>query len=308
MTGIVYQSTGLWYRIKMEDGKIISSRLAGKNRLIEGKLTNPIAVGDSVVLIPSSDGSDMVIDSILPRRNYLIRKSPHKTEHSHIIASNIDLGIFVFTSKLPRTSRGFLDRFLICSEAYDIPVLILLHKWDQYDEKELNELGDILALYDQLGYSVASSSVVIPLGMEKIAKELKGKTSLLFGHSGAGKSSILNFLFPDLELKTSPLSDFSKKGKHATTFAQMFDLDDTSRVIDMPGIKEFALEDNIEDYEISQFFPEIKAAGENCKFYNCLHLHEPGCRVLEELENGMIDQGRYNSYRGLVEKGDFKSK
>jgi len=308
MIGIVYQSTGLWYKIKLGDGSIISSRLAGKYRLQKGKLTNPIAVGDSVVLLPSSDGSDLIIDSVNPRKNYLIRKSPHKTEHSHIIASNIDLGIFVFTLKLPRTSRGFLDRFLVCSEAYGIPVLILLHKWDQYDKKEMVELKEISDLYFGLGYPIFRSSVVQPLGMKQIAKELNGKTSLLFGHSGTGKSSILNYLFPDLGLKTSPISNFSKKGKHATTFAQMFDLNQSSRVIDMPGIKEFALEDDIEDYEISQFFPEFRKAGKDCKFYNCLHLHEPECKVLAGLENGIIDQGRYNSYRGLVEKEDFKSK
>ncbi len=308
MKGTVYRSTGLWYIVKLESGQFVTSRLAGKNRLTTGKLTNPIAVGDVVILDDNKDGNDHVIIDIRDRENYLIRKSPRKTEHSHIIASNLDLGIFVFTKKLPRTSQGLLDRFLVACEAYGIPVLILFHKWDIYDEDQKKELEKTIKLYESLGYETMVSSIEDPLSMEAILEAIKGNTSLFFGHSGSGKSSILNMIFPGLDLKTSELSGFSNKGRHTTTFAQMFDLDEETRVIDIPGIKEFALEDNIENYEISQFFPEIRDSGRQCKFYNCLHVNEPNCHVQKDLAEGFIDLQRYKSYLGLIEESDFKKK
>ncbi len=308
MKGTVYQSTGLWYNVKTDEENFVPARLLGKNRLEESKLTNPVAVGDRVELIKDSLGKEFLIESIEPRKNYLIRKSPRKTEHSHIIASNIDLGIFVFTLSYPRTSTGFLDRFLVCCEAYGIPSKILLHKWDNYKDREKNKLTGIKKVYDRIGYETDITSIQDPRSLETLENEMRGKTSLLFGHSGVGKSSILNLLFPGLDLKTSEVSDFTKKGRHTTTFAQMFDLDENGRVIDIPGIKEFALEDNFEKYEIGQFFPEIKEYAGDCKFHNCLHMHEPGCQVIPKVEDGTINFERYKSYCGLVEAEDFKNK
>ncbi len=278
--------------------------MEGKLRLKDSKLTNPVAVGDKVEV----HGSDHMITKVLPRKNYLIRKSPRKTEHSHIIASNIDLAVFVFTKRLPRTSPGFLDRFLVCCEAFDIKPLILIHKWDLLDASESELLEEMESLYLSIGYDIIKTSVVSGVGMEKLAVLLDQQTNLFFGHSGTGKSSIMNSLFPDLDLKTSEISDFSKKGKHATTFAQMFDVGGETKVIDIPGIKEFALDDDIEDYEISHFFPEIRKVGESCRFHNCLHLNEPNCKVLEALGKGEISESRFKSYLGLIEKGDFKMK
>ena len=278
--------------------------MEGKIRLKDSKLTNPIAVGDRVEV----GEEDLMIQAVLPRKNYFIRQSPRKTEHFHVIASNIDLAVFVFTKKLPRTSTGFLDRFLVCCEAFDISPLILIHKWDQYDDKEKDQLHELKDLYKGIGYGVLISSVIDGSGMDELPAELKEKTTLFFGHSGSGKSSIMNFLYPDLNLKTSDISGFSKKGKHATTFAQMFDVEGGSRLIDIPGIKEFALDDEIEDYELSHFFPEIKEFGQGCKFHTCLHLNEPDCKVKEAVTTGLINENRYVSYVGLVEKSDFKKR
>lgn len=303
MRGIIIKSTGSWYQVlDQESGKIYEARIRGKFKLIKTRLTNPLAVGDFVEF--SLEQDDIAwITKIEPRKNYLIRKAVNLSKEAHIIASNIDIGCILFTLKMPETSLGFLDRFLVCCEAYDIKPLILFNKADLLDQEELEYAEDIATVYQSIGYDSLFVSSVSELNMEGLRDILKDKTSVFFGHSGSGKSTLVNALNPEVNLKTGDISDIHLKGKHTTTFAQMHFWPFGGQVIDTPGVREFAMID-VEKEEIQHYFPEIFSISENCKFNNCLHINEPKCAVLDALEHEEILESRYATYIKLMEEAE----
>lgn len=303
MRGIIIKSTGSWYQVlDQESGKIYEARIRGKFKLIKTRLTNPLAVGDFVEF--SLEQDDIAwITKIEPRKNYLIRKAVNLSKEAHIIASNIDIGCILFTLKMPETSLGFLDRFLVCCEAYDIKPLILFNKADLLDREELEYAEDIATVYQSIGYDSLFVSSVSELNMESLREILKDKTSVFFGHSGSGKSTLVNALNPEVNLKTGDISDIHLKGKHTTTFAQMHFWPFGGQVIDTPGVREFAMID-VEKEEIQHYFPEIFSISENCKFNNCLHINEPKCAVLDALEHEEILESRYATYIKLMEEAE----
>ncbi|MCL1668762.1 ribosome small subunit-dependent GTPase A [Elizabethkingia ursingii] len=303
MRGIIIKSTGSWYQVlDQESGKIYEARIRGKFKLIKTRLTNPLAVGDFVEF--SLEQDDIAwITKIEPRKNYLIRKAVNLSKEAHIIASNIDIGCILFTLKMPETSLGFLDRFLVCCEAYDIKPLILFNKADLLDQEELEYAEDIATVYQSIGYDSIFVSSVSELNMEGLREILKDKTSVFFGHSGSGKSTLVNALNPEVNLKTGDISDIHLKGKHTTTFAQMHFWPFGGQVIDTPGVREFAMID-VEKEEIQHYFPEIFSISENCKFNNCLHINEPKCAVLDALEHEEILESRYATYIKLMEEAE----
>ncbi|EQB94009.1 TPA: ribosome small subunit-dependent GTPase A [Elizabethkingia anophelis] len=303
MRGIIIKSTGSWYQVlDQESGKIYEARIRGKFKLIKTRLTNPLAVGDFVEF--SLEQDDIAwITKIEPRKNYLIRKAVNLSKEAHIIASNIDIGCILFTLKMPETSLGFLDRFLVCCEAYDIKPLILFNKADLLDREELEYAEDIATVYQSIGYDSLFVSSVSGLNMESLREILKDKTSVFFGHSGSGKSTLVNALNPEVNLKTGDISDIHLKGKHTTTFAQMHFWPFGGQVIDTPGVREFAMID-VEKEEIQHYFPEIFSISENCKFNNCLHINEPKCAVLDALEYEEILESRYATYIKLMEEAE----
>lgn len=302
MKGIVWKSTGSWYNVKTEDGKVYQSRTRGKLRLKGLKTTNPIAVGDEVELTITSDNEATITD-ILPRKNYIIRESIKKSSQGHIIAANVDQTLLVATLKQPRTSLGFIDRFLVTSEAYGVPQVLVFNKTDLYSDKELKKLNEWRALYENIGVKTTAISALNKAGLDDIKALLKGKITLISGHSGVGKSTLLNELSPEINQVTKEISSFADKGVHSTTFAEMFALNDDSFVIDTPGIKELGLID-IEPNELSGYFPEIHEISEHCKFYNCSHVHEPKCAVIEAVQNGEIAESRYKSYVSMYSGED----
>ena len=304
MNGVVIKSTGSWYLVRDANGNLHPCRLRGKFKLKDAKVSNPLAVGDRVTFErEASEENTAIINHIEPRQNYIIRKSTHKTAHSHIIAANLDQALLVVTLVSPRTSFGFIDRFLVTAEAYDIPVTIIYNKIDLYDEEDRRYQEAILGLYNQIGYPGISCSAEKEIGLDAVRAVLQDKTSLISGHSGVGKSTLINKLVPDLALKTSEISDYSDKGKHTTTFAEMFEVNPTSFIIDTPGIKELGLVD-IENNELGHFFPEIRDRMNDCKYYNCRHLNEPGCAVIPAVKAGQIALTRYESYRSILAEED----
>ncbi|MEO9483757.1 MAG: ribosome small subunit-dependent GTPase A [Ekhidna sp.] len=301
MKALVIKSTGLWYEVKAGEEKLVA-RLRGKFKLEEKKLTNPIAVGDWVEVNPNEqvDG-EWVITKIYDRENYVIRESPRKKGHDHIIASNIDQGILIVTLKRPRTSLGFIDRFLISLESFRIPGVILFNKKDLYSEKDLLKYEELKSIYESVGYAVKLCQ--FDNDVEEEVKELfRNKTSLLAGHSGAGKSTLINRLIPKAQQEVSEISNFANKGVHTTTFAELFFLESGSSVIDTPGIKELGLSD-IEDEELSHYFPEMRKFLGQCKFHNCLHENEPGCEVKKAV-GGAVSELRYESYLAILRTED----
>ncbi|XOV93290.1 MAG: ribosome small subunit-dependent GTPase A [Bacteroidota bacterium] len=301
MRGLVVKSTGSWYRVKTEKG-MLDARLLGKFKLEDKKITNPIAVGDEVQLEPNPGGADeWLIKEILPRKNYIIRKSPRKKAHNHLIATNVDQAVMVATLKMPRTSFGFIDRFLVTLEAFRIPGVIFFNKTDLLDDNEKEQLIDIMTRYDSIGYKCAFGSV-LRNQLGDIKELLKGKISLFSGHSGSGKSSLINILIPHADQKISEISNFANKGVHTTTFAEMFFNKDLT-IIDTPGIKELGLSE-IEPEELGHYFPEFRKLLGQCKFNNCLHVEEPGCAVKDALDAGEIHYERYISYLSMLEDED----
>lgn len=304
MKGRVIKSTGSWYLVRTED-TIVSARLKGKFKQDELKLTNPIAVGDWVALDREPGQETAVIHDILPRDNYVIRKSTRKQHFSHIIASNLDQAILVITMKKPRTSFGFIDRFLVATESYGIPTLLVVNKMDQLSGEEEKEwLQDIHDIYTPLGYKVLELSALKDSNLaETFIPFVEGKSSLISGHSGVGKSTLLNAVIPDARQDTKEVSDSSAKGVHTTTFAELFLLPGSGDLIDTPGIKEFGILD-VEDEELSHFFPEMRVYLGQCKYNNCTHVNEPGCVVLKKLEEGYIHPYRYQSYLNILTEED----
>ena len=301
---MVYKSTGSWYKVDIGESELLDCRLVGKLKLSKTGATNPVAVGDEVMLeLEAGQEGQALIREILPRRNYLIRKSVHKTGQAHIIASNLDQVLVIASLTLPRTSLGFIDRMLVSAESYGIPARVIFNKSDLLQEDELAYAEDLAAMYSDIGYPALITSVKEEKNLDAFAEILRGKTSLLSGHSGVGKSSLVNAIFPGLNLSTQEISDFANKGKHTTTFAEMHRLDENSRIIDTPGIKELGLMD-MEDDPLSHYFPEMRPFAENCRFYNCSHVHEPGCAVLEAVEKGKLPLTRYESYLSMLEGDD----
>ena len=295
--GTVYKSTGSWYLVKTRDN-FLECRIKGKIRLKDISTTNPIAVGDHVIFELENDGNGIISD-ILPRTNYIIRKSVNLSKQHHIIASNIDISVLVVTLNNPTTSQNFIDRFLVSCQAYDIPVIIAFNKIDIYSKKESNELEKLIKIYKKIGYSCELISAKYGNGLNKLINLMKNKTCIISGHSGVGKSTLINSISPNLQLKTKEISSSHNQGKHTTTYAEMFDLDSNIRIIDTPGIRGFGLVD-ISKYELGDFFPEFFIAKQQCKFNNCLHLDEPDCNVKKKIKEGEIYESRYNTYLDML--------
>jgi len=316
MNATVYKSTGNWYIVKVSDGlepsghqKTFNARLLGKFKMNGLTSTNPIAVGDQVTIEMENElEGSVTITEIGKRKNYITRTSPANKHQHHIIASNIDQSLLFATLKDPKTSQGFIDRFLITSEAYHIPSIIVFNKSDLYRKKEEEKFAQVKSIYEAIGYRVLSMSIENGDGVEAVKALLKDKVTLLSGHSGVGKSTFINAVFPELKLKTQDVSGWSGKGLHTTTFAEMFDLppDGGGKIIDTPGIRELGLVD-ISKEELSHYFPEMRALINDCRFNNCMHLNEPGCAVKKAVEEGGIHMDRYISYCNILETINEKS-
>ncbi len=298
MKGRIIKSTGSWYEVLAEDHKKYACRVRGKFRLDEIKESNPVAVGDYVLIeLENEVGS---ITEILSRQNHILRQSVKKTGHASVLAANVDQVMLVATFKQPRTSWGFIDRFLVAAESFRIPQVLIFNKKDILTQHQLEELLPMLNRYESFGVSTMIISASFDSDLSNILKVLKGKTTLVAGHSGVGKSTLLNRLSPEISQSTGIISDFSEKGTHTTTFAEMFQLDDTTFIIDTPGIKEWGLVD-MEPQEISDYFPEMRDLRLNCKFgARCLHINEPKCAIKEAVENNQIALSRYESYLSMA--------
>jgi ribosome biogenesis GTPase len=306
MKAVIYKSTGSWYVAKAENGKIYNARIKGIFKIDGITSSNPLAVGDEVDLEEESEITTAIITEIHHRRNYVARSSPHRKSQKHIVASNIDQSILFATLKEPRTSQGFIDRFLVSCEAFHVKAMIVFNKADIYREKEMKKFGELKHLYEQVGYRVFLTSVINNQGVDEIKELLADKITLVSGHSGVGKSSLLNAIFPELELKTQNVSGWSGKGQHTTTFAEMFDLPDGGKIIDTPGVKEFGIVD-ISKQELSHYFPEMRDRLNDCQFNNCLHINEPGCAIKEAVAKGEVSEERYVSYYNILESIDDKN-
>lgn len=298
MRGIVTKSTGSWYQVLDEKGNRYECRIKGKFRTHGIKTTNPIAVGDWVEFEVELGQQSAVITKLEPRKNYIIRRSVNLSKQTQIIGANLDLALLVVTLASPPTSTGFIDRFLVTAEAYSIPAGIVFNKLDLFSDEGLEILAEYVDIYESLGYPCYTVSALEKQNIEDLKQVLKDKITLVSGHSGVGKSTLINALIPGLELKTGNISDWSDKGKHTTTFAEMIDLPFGGKLIDTPGIRELGIVD-IEPQELSHFFPEMRMLLNQCKFHNCRHINEPGCAVLEALENGEIEPSRYDSYLSI---------
>ena len=301
MQGTVYKSTGSWYRVKTDDGAFYDCRIKGKFRIKGIKSTNPVAVGDEVLFSLVTDGDETVgqIYEIMDRRNYLVRKSVKLSKQVHIIAANVDLVFLMVTLENPRTYPEFIDRFLATAEAYSVPCVLLFNKEDTMDSHLKAETMYMADLYREIGYSCLGISAMTGKNVDKVLEMMNGKTCMFVGHSGVGKSTLINRIAPDLGLRTAEISEQHRQGQHTTTFAEMYDLPSGARIIDTPGIKGFGLVD-MEKQEIGDYFPELFALKSECRFNNCLHLDEPGCAVKEALETGRISLSRYRSYIQMV--------
>ena len=305
MTGLVYKSTGSWYTVRSEQGDFIECRMKGKFRIKGIKSTNPIAVGDIVdfELDQTSDTITGTIHHIHERKNYIVRKSVNLSHQMHIIASNVDQVFLLITINNPPTTTNFIDRFLVTAEAYGIEAILVFNKIDTFDELTINEQLYLQHIYQKIGYQCLRTSSTAGTGVEKLKEMMIAKVSMFSGHSGVGKSTLVNALEPSLHLKTTVISEQSKQGQHTTTFAEMYDLSFDARIIDTPGIKGFGIVD-MEKEEISGYFPEFFKLQDQCKFNNCLHKEEPGCAIKKALESDAIAWSRYKSYLQILEGED----
>jgi ribosome biogenesis GTPase len=304
--GLVYKSTGSWYQVKSDEGNFYQCRIKGKLRLSGIRSTSPVAVGDRVGF-DLDDEAIGVIHTIDQRENYLVRKSVNLSKQLHIIGANIDLVFLVITLKNPETFTTFIDRFLVSAAAFGIETVLLFNKMDQYTEEELEIVNELKELYASIGYQSVFCSTKSGQGMSELRNLMKDNTSIFSGHSGVGKSTLINTVAPELRLKIGEISEQHGQGQHTTTFAEMFDLSFGGRIIDSPGIRGFGIAD-IDKEEIARYFKEFFKASENCKFNNCQHLSEPGCAVKSELEEGAIAESRYQSYLSMVleEEGPYR--
>jgi ribosome biogenesis GTPase len=302
MTGTVYKSTGSWYFVKSEEGDLYQCRIKGKFRIKGIKSTNPIAVGDSVEFDIETIGDEEigVIKLIHERTNYIVRKSVNLSKQTQIIASNIDLAFLLITINNPPTLTTFIDRFLVTAQAYSIKVILVFNKIDSYKEEEKGEIAYLKDIYETIGYTCVEVSAIKNINLDTIKNLMKGKTSLFSGHSGVGKTTLLNALEPGLNLKTKQISDQHQQGQHTTTFAEMFDLSFNAKIIDTPGIKGFGVV-AIDKEELGDYFTEFFALKSACKFHNCIHVNEPQCAVKEALEDEKVSWSRYKSYLQILE-------
>lgn len=305
-SGIVFKSTGSWYNVQVESGEFLKCRTRGKLKLTEVKTTNPVAVGDKVIVVPDLHHAGTGnIREILPRENFVIRKSVHKTEHGHLLAANIDQAIILVTISHPKTSFGFIDRFLVSTEAFRIPSIILINKTDIHSAHDNVLMEQLIDTYELIGVRCFPISIKENKGLDVLSKLLKNKLTLIAGHSGTGKSTLMNSLHLDIDQKIGRVSESVNKGIHTTTFAEMFPLGEETFVIDTPGIKELGLID-IGDHELSDYFPEMRALLGECKFHNCSHTHEPKCAIIDAVENGHIAMSRFDSYLSMLENDDTR--
>jgi ribosome biogenesis GTPase / thiamine phosphate phosphatase len=296
--GRVVQSTGMWYKVSV-NGEIIDCRLPGKFRLDKKEVTNPVAVGDYVSFDLSEDGTGSITE-IHERENYVPRQATHGRRGEQILVANIDRAWVVQSVRQPKLNLGFVDRFLVTCEAYEVPAGIIINKMDLAKKHDPELVEELIELYSGLGYHILATSIHDEESVERLREELRDKTSVFIGPSGTGKTSLLNAAEPGIELKTGEISSYSQKGKHTTTFAQLIPLSSGGFIVDTPGIREFGLV-QIEKSELSLYFPEMIEPRQNCKFYNCTHYHEPGCGVVQAYEDGKIDPDRYNSYLNMLE-------
>ncbi|MDD4516736.1 ribosome small subunit-dependent GTPase A [Massilibacteroides sp.] len=307
MKGLVIKNTGSWYTVRTEDGKDVESKIKGNFRLKNIRTTNPIAVGDRVSIDINNEGTAFITE-IEERKNYIIRRSSNLSKQAHIIAANLDQAILIVTVNYPITTTIFIDRFLATAEAYSIPVKIVFNKTDRYHQQDIAVMNKLTTLYTEIGYSCERICALTEEGIEGFKSLLKGKISLLSGHSGVGKSTIINKVLPEANLKTGNISEYHNKGMHTTTFSEMIPLPDGGYIIDTPGIKGFGTIE-MEEAEISHYFPEIFRLSSGCRFNNCTHRHEPGCVVLEALNNHQIAESRYKSYLNILqdkEEGKYR--
>lgn len=302
MKGQVVKSTGSWYDVKLENGEVIPARIKGKFRLGNLKVTNPVSVGDNVlVTIEKEEETVGTIREIAPRKNYVVRQSPRKKHFVHLIACNIDQAVVIVTLKDPTLKIGFIDRFLLMTEPYDIPVTILFNKVDINDEDDDAIINYWRVVYENIGYQVLETSTVTGQGMKDFKELLKDKLTLISGQSGVGKSTLINRVAPSLILKTQEISDYSGKGQHTTTFAEMFDLPFGGQIIDTPGIKTLGF-NHLEEMDVAHNFRELFELSKECKFGDCMHRNEPKCAVKEALENGEIAPSRYENYLAILQE------
>ncbi len=306
MQGLVTKSTGSWYQVQTPDGQRYDCRIKGKFRIKGLTTTNPVAVGDKVDFDLEPEQQQGVITKLYERKNYIIRKSINLSKQAQIIAANLDQAFLVVTLASPRTSLGFIDRFLVTAEAYDIPASLIFNKLDMFSDEGLEILAEYKSIYQNLGYPCHEVSALKGTNIPHLITLLKDKITLFSGHSGVGKSSLMNAILPDLDIRTMEVSEWSDKGMHTTTFAEMYDLPGGGSIIDTPGIRELGIID-IEKQELSHFFPEMRERMHSCRFHNCRHINEPGCAVLEALENGEIEPSRYESYLSIYNGNDTRS-
>ena len=302
MKGLEIKNTGSWYQVKTDDGQFIECKIKGNFRLKGIRSTNPVAVGDRVEIIKNPEGTAF-ISEIEDRKNYIIRRSSNLSKQSQILAANLDQCMLVVTVNYPETSTTFIDRFLASAEAYRVPVKLIFNKIDKYDEDELRYLDALINLYTAIGYPCFKVSAMNGTGIEAIRQELVGNITLFSGHSGVGKSTLINAILPGMEAKTGEISTYHNKGMHTTTFSEMFPVEGGGYLIDSPGIKGFGTFD-MEEEEIGHYFPEIFKESAKCKYNNCTHRHEPGCAVRDAVEQHFISESRYQSYLNMLEDKD----
>ena len=306
MKALVYKSTGSWYSVKNQAGRMFNARIKGIFKIDDITSTNPVSVGDEVEIEEENETENTAtITEILPRKNYVNRQSPRQNHQHHIIAANIDQSVLFATLKEPKTSQGFIDRFLVACEMYHVPAVIVFNKADLYRKKEEQRYNEWKQMYEAIGYKTFLVSVETGLGIDEVKSLLKDKISLLSGHSGVGKSSFINIVLPELGIKTQDVSGWSGKGLHTTTFAEMYDLPSGGKIIDTPGMREFGLVD-ISKQELSHYFPEMRERINDCQFNNCLHINEPGCAIKKALESEEINVDRYISYYKILDSIEAK--
>lgn len=299
MRGLVIKNTGSWYQVKTDDGQVIDSKIKGNFRLKDIKSTNPVAVGDYVHLVVNQEGTAFITE-IEDRKNYIIRRSSNLSKQSHILAANLDQCMLVVTVNYPETYTIFIDRFLASAEAYRVPVKLVFNKVDLYDEDELRYMEALISLYTYIGYPCFRISALKDEGVEAVRQDLQGKVTLFSGHSGVGKSTLINRIVPGVQIRTGEISSYHKKGTHTTTFSEMHPITGSGYIIDTPGIKGFGVFD-MQEEEISHYFPEIFKASTGCRYNNCTHRHEPGCAVRQAVEEHRISESRYASYLNMLE-------
>ncbi|MEO6849959.1 MAG: ribosome small subunit-dependent GTPase A [Mucilaginibacter sp.] len=306
MEGLITKSTGSWYQVQTGDGQRFDCRIKGIFRTKGITTTNPIAVGDIVDFDLEPEQATGVITKLHPRKNYIIRKSINLSKQAQIIAANLDQAFLMVTLASPRTSLGFIDRFLVTAEAYGIPACLVFNKLDLFSDEGLEILADYKAMYDNIGYPCYEVSALKGTNVEQIAGLIENKVTLFSGHSGVGKSSLINALLPELNLRTTEISEWHDKGMHTTTFAEMFELPNGGFIVDTPGIRELGVID-IEKQELSHFFPEMRALMNQCRFNSCRHINEPGCAVIKAVEEGSIELSRYESYLSIYHGNDTRA-